>query len=74
MKPEKWALIISDPNIRRILQSVSDCLENDQFEQLKERLIFIEWNSNPSVSDCINEKLFDCVRKNYIFMRLESLN
>ena len=65
---------ISDPNIRRILQSVSDCLENDQLEQLKERLIFIEWNSNPSVSDCINEKLFDCVRKNYIFMRLESLN
>ncbi len=50
---------ISDPNIRRILQSVSDCLENDQLEQLKERLIFIEWNSNSSVSDCINEKLFD---------------
>ena len=42
---------ISDPSIRRILQSVSDCLENDQLEQLKERLIFIEWNSNSSVSD-----------------------
>lgn len=50
---------ISDPNIRRILQSISDCLENEQLVQLKERLIFIEWNSNPDVDDCISEKQFD---------------
>lgn len=50
---------ISDPNIRRILQSISDCLENEQLQQLKERLIFIEWNSDPSISDSISEKLFD---------------
>lgn len=50
---------ISDPNIRRILQSISDCLENYQLALLKERLIFIEWNADPNLKDCISEKQFD---------------
>lgn len=50
---------ISDPNIRRILQSISDCLENEQLLQLKERLIFIEWNKTQIMNDNVSEKQVD---------------
>lgn len=48
---------LNDPNIKRILESISNCLENDQLEKLKERLIFVEWNST-SNADKITEKTF----------------
>lgn len=49
---------VSDPNIRRILRSISECLENSQLEQLKKRLIFIEWAETPG-EEGISEKQFD---------------
>lgn len=49
---------VSDPNIRRILRSISECLENNQLEQLKKRLIFIEWAEKPE-EEGISEKQFD---------------
>lgn len=49
---------VSDPNIRRILRSISECLENSQLEQLKKRLIFIEWTENPK-EEGISERQFD---------------
>lgn len=47
---------ITDPNIKRILASVSECLENEQLEKLKERLIFIEWNNTEDRKDVISER------------------
>ena len=38
---------INDSDIKTILESISACLENEQLEKLKERLIFIEWNNKP---------------------------
>ena len=49
---------VSDPNIRRILRSISECLENSQLEQLKKRLIFIEWTEDPE-EEGISERQFD---------------
>ncbi len=49
---------VSDPNIRRILRSISECLENSQLEQLKKRLIFIEWAETPEKVG-ISERQFD---------------
>lgn len=49
---------VGDPNIRRILHSISECLENDQLEQLKQRLIFIEWVKTSS-EEGISERRFD---------------
>lgn len=49
---------VSDPNIRRILRSISDCLENSQLEQLKKRLIFIEWAEKQD-NEGISERQFD---------------
>lgn len=49
---------VSDANIRRILRSISECLENNQLEQLKKRLIFIEWSENPKDVG-ISERRFD---------------
>jgi len=49
---------VSDPNIRRILRSISECLENSQLEQLKKRLIFIEWTEDPKAGG-ISERQFD---------------
>ena len=49
---------VGDPNIRRILRSISDCLENDQLEKLRQRLIFIEWAENSS-EEGISERRFD---------------
>ena len=49
---------VSDPNIRRILRSISECLENSQLEQLKKRLIFIEWTED-SEEEGISERQFD---------------
>ena len=49
---------VSDPNIRRILRSISECLENSQLEQLKKRLIFIEWTEDPK-EEGISERQFD---------------
>lgn len=49
---------VSDPNIRRILRSISDCLENWQLEQLKKRLIFIEWVENLT-DEGVSERQFD---------------
>lgn len=48
---------LNDPNIKRILESISNCLENNQLEKLKERLIFVEWN-NTSEPDKLTEKTF----------------
>ena len=53
-----WGYGVGDPNIRRILYSISECLENDQLEQLKQRLIFIEWAQNSS-EEGISERRFD---------------
>lgn len=36
---------INDPNIEEILSSIVECLNADQLEVLKERFIFVEWNS-----------------------------
>ncbi|MBR5486749.1 MAG: SIR2 family protein [Phascolarctobacterium sp.] len=47
---------VNDSNIMRILDSIADCLENHQLEQLSERLIFIERNKNPEVPDGISER------------------
>lgn len=49
---------VSDPNIRRILRSISECLENSQLEQLKKRLIFIEWVETPE-EEGVSERQFD---------------
>lgn len=49
---------VSDPNIRRILRSISECLENSQLDQLKKRLIFIEWTEDPK-KEGISERQFD---------------
>ena len=49
---------VNDANIRRILCSISECLENNQLEQLKKRLIFIEWAKSKN-EEGINEKQFD---------------
>lgn len=50
---------ITDPNIKRILASVSECLENEQLDKLKERLIFIEWNNTEDRKDGISERRLD---------------
>ena len=50
---------ITDPNIKRILASVSECLENEQLDKLKERLIFVEWNNSADRKDGISERRFD---------------
>ena len=47
---------INDSDIKTILESISACLENEQLEKLKERLIFIEWNNKPEKLDCISER------------------
>lgn len=49
---------LNDPNIKRILSSISNCLETDQLETLKERLIFVEWNDTSDKQDYISEKTF----------------
>ena len=49
---------VNDANIRRILYSISKCLENNQLEQLKERLIFIEWAESKN-EEGFSEKQFD---------------
>jgi len=49
---------VSDPNVRRILRSISECLENSQLEQLKKRLIFVEWVELPKDEE-ISERQFD---------------
>lgn len=36
---------IGDANIREILTAIAKCLSKENLEKLKERLIFIEWNS-----------------------------
>ena len=50
---------INDADIKQILESIADCLENDQLEKLKERLIFIEWNNDPQKPDEISERRLD---------------
>ena len=47
---------INDWDINRILDSIADCLENDQLNQLSERLIFIERNRHPEKLDQISER------------------
>ena len=46
---------LNDANVRRILSSIAECLEEDQLEKLKDRLIFIEWNDTDE-EDTISEK------------------
>lgn len=48
---------LNDPNIIRILESISNCLESDQLAKLKERLIFVEWNDTSNANK-ITEKTF----------------
>lgn len=48
---------LNDANVRRILSSIAECLEEDQLEKLKDRLIFIEWNDTDE-EDTISEKTF----------------
>lgn len=50
---------VRDPDIRRILDSVASCLENDQLSKLKQRLIFVEHNSKHEREDGISERQFD---------------
>ncbi|UKI12242.1 MAG: hypothetical protein L6V84_05725 [Oscillospiraceae bacterium] len=50
---------INDADIKQILESISTCLENDQLDKLKERLIFVEWNNNPDKPDEISERKLD---------------
>lgn len=51
---------INDSDIKTILESISTCLENEQLEKLKERLIFIEWNNKPEEkTDGISERKMD---------------
>jgi len=50
---------INDADIKQILESISACLENDQLDKLKERLIFIEWNNDPDKADEISERKLD---------------
>ena len=50
---------INDADIKQILESISVCLENDQLDKLKERLIFVEWNNNPDKTDEISERKLD---------------
>ena len=47
---------INDADIKEILESISVCLENDQLNKLKERLIFVEWNDNSEKEDEISER------------------
>lgn len=35
---------LSDKNVLQILNSIASCLTNDNFEKLKDRLIFVSWN------------------------------
>lgn len=37
---------ISDPNISDILVSLNECLDDNNVEKLKNRLIFVEWDKN----------------------------
>ena len=50
---------INDADVKQILESISACLENDQLDKLKERLIFVEWNNNPDKPDEISERKLD---------------
>ena len=50
---------INDADIKQILESISECLENEQLDKLKERLIFVEWNNNPQKPDEISERKLD---------------
>ena len=47
---------INDSNIMKILDSISDCLEDYQLDQLSERLIFIQRNKNPDVTGSVSER------------------
>ncbi len=47
---------ISDTNIKMILESISNCLDDNQLNELKNRMIFIEWNNSASDSDTMTEK------------------
>ena len=47
---------INDADIQRILDSIADCLEDYQLEQLSEKLIFIERNRDPKKPDKISER------------------
>lgn len=50
---------IKDPNIIRILQSITECLEDEQLKLLKNRLIFIEWNKNGTEEVCNYDMIFN---------------
>lgn len=59
---------LNDANVRRILSSIAECLEEDQLEKLKDRLIFIEWNDTDE-EDTISEKTFTFENGKSITMR-----
>ena len=41
---------ISDPNIINILRSISECLTSDNINQLRDRLIFVQWEDGAEPS------------------------
>lgn len=59
---------LTDTNIRKILESITDCLEDEQLRQLKNRLIFIEWN-NTDGADEIKERVFSFDNQKSITMQ-----
>lgn len=63
---------LSDPNIKCILSSICNCLENSQLETLKDRLIFVEWNTSGE-QDAISEKTFTFENGKSISMKSISL-
>lgn len=42
---------LSDRNIRNIFETISKCLTQEKLDQLKDRLIFIEYSDNESISE-----------------------
>lgn len=59
---------LTDSNIRKILESITDCLEDEQLLELKNRLIFIEWN-NTDGADEIKERVFSFNNQKSITMQ-----
>lgn len=65
---------ITDKNIRTILQNISDCLEPDQLAQLSNRLVFVQWNDDPTQADDISDHSFTFDNGKTILMKKLFLN
>lgn len=64
---------ISDRNIQNILESIANCLSQENLNILKERLIFIEWTSNKYEID-ISSHSIKFSNKNNIKMTKITIN